>query len=60
MATTVEDFRRFSVHDLKRLGMLRDGFNGWLNWTSEGETVSTIGLTVRLSGNDPAVLLIIP
>lgn len=57
MAATIEDFRRFSVHDLKRLGMLRDGFNGSINWQENGETVSTIGLAVGLSGCVPAVRL---
>ncbi|MBL7825552.1 MAG: hypothetical protein JNJ57_02905 [Saprospiraceae bacterium] len=49
--------RRSSIHDLKRLGMLRDGFNGSMNWTQNGEKVASIGLRVRLSGEEPAVLL---
>jgi hypothetical protein len=53
----IEYLRSFSIHDLKRLGMLRDGFNGMMNWTQNGEVVSTISLYVRLSGNDPAVML---
>ena len=57
MATTVEDLRRFSVHDLKRLGMLRDGYNGWLQWPDNKGGGSTIVLTVRLSGDNPAALL---
>jgi len=57
MATTIEDFKNFSTHVLKRLGMLRDGFNGSMNWTQNGEIVSTIGLFVRLSGNTPTVIL---
>lgn len=57
MATNIEDLRRFSIHDLKRLGMLRDDFNGSMNWTQNGEKVASIGLRVRLSGEEPAVLL---
>ncbi len=57
MATTIEDYRRFSIHDLKRLGMLRDDFNGSMNWTENGKPVSTIGLFVRLSGSTPTVIL---
>jgi len=57
MATTIEDFRRFSVHDLKRLGMLRNGYNGWLKWSDNEGGGSTIVLTVELSGDNPAVLL---
>ena len=57
MATNIEDLRRFSIHDLKRLGMLRDGFNGSMNWTQNGETVSTIGLYICLSGNAPTMVL---
>lgn len=57
MITNIEDLRRFSIHDLKRLGMLRDSFNGSMNWTQNGEKVASIGLRVRLSGEEPAVLL---
>lgn len=37
--------------------MLCDGFNGSMNWTQSGEKVASIGLRVRLSGEEPAVLL---
>jgi len=57
MTDTIEDFRRFSVHDLKRLGTLRDGFNGSIYWTSGGEKVASIGLFVRLSGDAPTAIL---
>lgn len=57
MATRIEDLRRFSVHDLKRLGMLRNGYTGWLKWTDNEGGGSTIVLTVGLSGDNPAVLL---
>ncbi len=53
----IEDLRRFSIHDLKRLGVLRDGFSGLLNWIEKGEPVASIGLSVRLSGDHPAVML---
>jgi len=57
MAEQIEDFRRFSIHDLKRLGMMCNGFNGSLNWTSNGQIISTIGLYVGLSGSASAVTL---
>jgi len=57
MPTTVEDFRFFSVHDLKRLGMLRDRYNGWMNWTENEKAVSSIGLSIHLSGAEPFMLL---
>jgi hypothetical protein len=57
MATNIEDLRSFSIHDLKRLGMLRDSFNGLMNWTQNGETVSTICLYICLSGNAPTMVL---
>lgn len=57
MTTNIEDLRRFSIHDLKRLGMLRDGFNGSMIWTQNGEKVASIGLRVHLTGEEPAVLL---
>lgn len=53
----IEGFRRLSMHDLKRLGMLRDGFNGSIYWTSGGEKVASIGLFVRLSGDAPTAVL---
>ncbi len=57
MSTTVEDFRCFSVHDLKRLGMLRDGYNGGLKWPDNNGGGSTIVLTVQLYGDTPTILL---
>lgn len=57
MTTNIEDLRRFSIHDLKRLGMLRDGFNGSMTWKQNGETVSAIGLYICLSGNAPVMVL---
>jgi len=57
MAEQIEDFRRFSIHDLKRLGMLCNGFNGSLCWKADGQTVASIGLFVRLSGDTPTALL---
>ncbi len=57
MVSLIEDFRRFSIHDLKRLGMLYHGFNGLISWKKNGEVISTISLFVRLSAIDPAVQL---
>jgi len=57
MMEKIEDFRRLSIHDLKRLGMLRDGYNGSLNWTADGQTVASIGLLVCLSGDVPGAVL---
>lgn len=57
MTGKFEDFRRLSMHDLKRLGMLCDGYNGSMYWTSGGEKVASIGLFVRLSGDAPTALL---
>ena len=53
----IDYLRRFSVHDLKRLGMLRDRYNGSMQWTQNGEKVASIGLRVRLTGDEPAVLV---
>lgn len=57
MATTIEGYRRFSIHDLKRLGMLRNGFGGLLNWKQGGETLSSIRIQVVLSGTTPGLVL---
>ncbi len=57
MATTIEDYRSFSIHDLKRLGMLCDGFLGSLEWTQSGEVVASIRIYTRISGGVSAVVL---
>jgi len=57
MMEKIEDFRRLSIHDLKRLGMLRDGFFGSLEWTQSGEVVAAIRIYARMSGGVSAVAL---
>lgn len=57
MASLIEDFRRFSIHDLKRLGMLYHGYKGTLHWKEGEEVVSSIGVSIQLFNPDPFILL---
>ena len=57
MVTTFDEYRRFSINDLKSLGFMQDGFSGWLNWTKSGNVESTIGVNILLSGSEPHVIL---
>jgi hypothetical protein len=57
MAVLIQDFLKFSIHDLKRLGMLRDGYRGSLSWNQNGKVTSTIGFAVWLSDAVPEVML---
>jgi len=57
MVTTIEDLRSLSIHVLKRLGMLSDGFFGILEWKQSGEVVAAIRIYARISGGVSAVVL---
>lgn len=57
MTTLYDDFRCFTVHELKRHGMLRSGFLHHLAWFSGGEKTSSIGIVTRLTDPDPHLIL---
>lgn len=57
MTTSIEDYRSFSIHDLKRLGMLCNGFGGILSWTQGKKTCSSLRIQVFLSDSKPGIVL---
>ena len=49
-ATKITEMRRIDLVDLKRLGMLREGFSGNLTWSRNCEEVARIRVSHEAGG----------